>query len=191
MIIRKDEKTVTKKKQMIRAKRTSYKEWLSDDKLILLTGWSREGLSNEQIAKNIGIASSTFYEWVNRFPEIRESIKKGKEVVDYEVENALFKNATGFHYTEEMVTNQGEVVEVTKYSTPQTAAQIFWLKNRKNLLWSNKDEVETRKLETEISYKEKQIEFLKKQIEALTGENFDTSLMDSLKMNGDDFFNDK
>ena len=190
MIIRKDEKTVTKK-QNRRVRRTSYKEWLSDDKLILLTGWSREGLSNEQIAKNIGINPATLYTWQNNHDKINKAIKKGKEVVDYEVENALFKNATGFHYTEEMVTNQGEVVEVTKYSTPQTAAQIFWLKNRKNLLWSNKDEVETRKLETEISYKEKQIEFLKKQIEALTGENFDTSLMDSLKMNGDDFFNDK
>jgi len=178
---------VSKKRRI----RTTYREWLDEDRLFLIQSWAREGLSNEQIADKIGIGRSTFYDWQRNYSEISDAIKKGKEVVDFEVENALFKNATGFHYTEEMVTNQGEVVEVTKYSTPQTAAQIFWLKNRKNLLWSNKDEVETRKLETEISYKEKQIEFLKKQIEALTGENFDTSLMDSLKMNGDDFFNDK
>ena len=31
------------------------KDWLEKEKLVLLEGWSRDGLTYEQIAKNIGI----------------------------------------------------------------------------------------------------------------------------------------
>ena len=59
------------------------------------------------------------------------ALKQGKEVSDRQVENALFKTATGYYYQEETVTNAGEIVTIKKYSKPNTTAQIFWLKNRK------------------------------------------------------------
>lgn len=121
-------------------RRGKYHEWLTEEGLIKLEGWARDGLTNEQIAKNIGINPDTLYTWMKRFPEISESLKKGKEVVDRQVENALLKSALGFHYVEEMVTNQGEVVQVTKYEKPNTTAQIFWLKNRKPDAWKDKQE---------------------------------------------------
>ena len=72
-------------------------EWLEEDKLILLEGWARDGLSEEQIAKNRGIGRTTLYEWKQKEPNIANTIKKGKEVVDFEVENALLKKALGYN----------------------------------------------------------------------------------------------
>ena len=116
-------------------------EWLEKDKLILLEGWARCGLTDEQIAKNMGIAPSTLYEWKKKSKEFSESLKKGKEVVDFEVENALLKRALGYEYEEETYENGILTKKVKKQVPPDTTAQIFWLKNRKPNTW--KDKVET------------------------------------------------
>ena len=108
-----------------------YTEWLTPEGLILVEGWARDGLIDEQIAKNMNVAYSTFREWKKKFPTLSAALKKGKEVSDRQVENALFKTATGYYYQEETVTNAGEIVTIKKYSKPNTTAQIFWLKNRK------------------------------------------------------------
>ena len=116
-------------------------DWLKDDKLILLEGWARDGLTDEQIARNIGIATSTFYEWKKKKLEFSETLKKGKEVVDFEVENALLKRALGYEYEEETYENGILTKKVKKQVPPDTTAQIFWLKNRKPNNW--KDRIET------------------------------------------------
>ena len=116
-------------------------DWLENDKLILLEGWARCGLTDEQIAKNMGIAPSTLYEWKKKSKEFSESLKKGKEVVDFEVENALLKRALGYEYEEETYENGILTKKVKKQVPPDTTAQIFWLKNRKPNTW--KDKVET------------------------------------------------
>ncbi len=90
-----------------------YAEWLTEDKLILLSGWARSGLSDEQIAHNMDIHVSTLYEWKNKYPEIDEALKINKEIADYEVENALYKTALAGNVT----------------------AQMFWLQNRKPDKW--------------------------------------------------------
>ena len=125
-----------------------YADWLTPEGLLKIEGWARDGLIDEQIAKNIGIRAGTLYEWKNRFPEFSEALKRGKEVVDREVENALLKRALGYEYTEttrEAVQdpNSGEVKmqvtkKVTKQVAPDTTAQIFWLKNRKPDKWRDK-----------------------------------------------------
>ena len=93
-------------------------DWLQDDKLILIEGWARDGLTNEQIANNIGINVKTLYDWKNKNSNICNILKKSREVVDFEVENALLKSAL-----------EGNVT-----------AQIFWLKNRRKLQWRDKVE---------------------------------------------------
>ena len=97
-----------------------YEYWLTEEGLLLLEGWARDGLTDEQIAHNIGISTSTLNNWKNKYVEILESLKKEKEVVDYAVENALLKNAL-----------KGD-----------TTAQIYWLKNRRPVKW--RDRVELR-----------------------------------------------
>lgn len=88
-----------------------YTEWLTEEGLIRIEGWARDGLTDKQIAKNMGVAYSTFRDWVKRFPALSAPLKKGKEVVDREVENALLKRAKGFSYTEvteELIADTGQ-----------------------------------------------------------------------------------
>ena len=101
-------------------------EWLEQDNLTLLEGWARSGLTNEQIAYNMGINPKTLYEWKNKESKISNALKRNKDIVDFEVENALLKNAM-----------EGNVT-----------AQIFWLKNRKKADWREK--IETNESESDI-----------------------------------------
>ncbi|GAA5403705.1 hypothetical protein SuUB82_17450 [Streptococcus uberis] len=116
----------------------------------MIEGWARDGLTDKQISKNIGISESTLNDWKKKFPEFSESLKQSKEIADRQVENALHKTALGFYYEEDMVTNQGDVVRVKKYSKPNTTAQIFWLKNRKPANWRDKQEIEQTNTNIEI-----------------------------------------
>lgn len=117
-------------------------EWLQEDGLTLLEGWARSGLTDEQIAHNMNIHVSTLYDYKNKYPSISESLKKGKEVVDFEVENALLKKALGYTVTlnKQKVTKDGDVVDTKEdvHIAPDTTAQIFWLKNRKPKEWREK-----------------------------------------------------
>ena len=117
-----------------------YHEWLSEDGLIKIQGWARDGLIDEQIAHNMGITTKTLYEWKNKYGEISEALKKGKEVIDRQVENALLKRALGYTYDETTYEDGVETKRVKKEVAPDTTAQIFWLKNRKPAEWRDKIE---------------------------------------------------
>ena len=122
-----------------------YQQWLEPEGLTLLEGWARDGLTDEQLSKNMGIGTTTLYRWKEEYREIREALKRGKEVVDIQVENALLKRALGYEYTEETreLVKDKETGEyslpvtkiVTKEVAPDVTAQIFWLKNRKPKKW--------------------------------------------------------
>jgi len=112
-----------------------YQEWLSDDGLLRLEGWARDGLTDEQISKNIGINPATLYKWIDKYSKIGEAIKKGKAPVDIEVENALLKRALGYEYEEVITEIYGDgkkhIKKVKRYIPPDVTAQIYWLKNRR------------------------------------------------------------
>lgn len=94
--------------------RGKYQEWLTDEGLIKIEGWARDGLTDEQISENMGIAPKTLYRWKDNYSQICQALKKGKEVVDRQVENALFKRAIGYEYTErtaKVVDRDKDVVE--------------------------------------------------------------------------------
>lgn len=77
-----------------------YEYWLTPDGLLRLEAYARDGLTDEQIAKNIGISRETLYQWKQKYSDISDTLKRGKEVVDIAVENALLKRAMGYSYTE-------------------------------------------------------------------------------------------
>lgn len=117
-----------------------YDEWITGEGLLKIEGWARDGLTDEQIAHNIGITRSTLSEWKKKHSEISDTLKRGKEVVDRLVENALLKRALGYEF-DEITFEQGiEVKRVRKMVNPDTTAQIFWLKNRKPDAWRDKRE---------------------------------------------------
>ena len=129
-----------------------YEDWLTPEGLIKIEGWARDGLSDEQIAHNMGVKRQTLYDWKSKFPVFSDTLKRGKEVVDRAVENALYRNAMGYEYEEvtkehvyNPVTGEREFVTtkvVTKNVPPNTTAQIFWLKNRKPNEWRDKKQTE-------------------------------------------------
>ena len=124
--------------------RGKFEYWLTEDGLTLLEGWARDGLTDEQIAENIGISRSTLSDWKNKFSDISDALKKGKEVVDIQVENALLKRALGYDFQEERVERSDKdgvkVVQTIKHVPGDTTAQIFWLKNRRPDRWRDKPE---------------------------------------------------
>lgn len=129
-----------------------YEQWLTEEGLLQLEAWARNGLTDEQIAANMGVAYSTLRVWRDKYSALSAALKKGKEIVDIQVENALLKRALGYTYKETTreaqfnpQTEQYEMVvtkEVTKEVVPDTTAQIFWLKNRKPEEWRDKKDVE-------------------------------------------------
>lgn len=132
-----------------------YEEWLKPEGLLKIEGWARDGLTDEQIAKNVGISRETLHQWKNKFSDISDALKRGKEVVDREVENALLKRALGYDYEEVSEKYEGGVLtekKITKkHVVPDTTAQIFWLKNRKPDEWRDKQNVEISGLAEEQS----------------------------------------
>lgn len=66
-----------------------YKKWLEPDNLTKLRSWARDGLTNEQIAKKIGVRRQTISEWIKKYPDIADALKKGKEIVDAEIEDSF------------------------------------------------------------------------------------------------------
>jgi hypothetical protein len=123
-----------------------YTEWITEEGLLKIEGWARDGLTDKQIAENMGVAERTFTDWKKKFSAISAVLKKGKEVIDRQVENALLKRALGYEYVEttKELTDLGLTVtkQVTKQVAPDTTAQIFWLKNRKPQEWRDKKETE-------------------------------------------------
>lgn len=109
-----------KQKEVSLVAKGKYEYWITPEGLTLVEGWARDGLTDEQIAHNMGIAYSTLRKWRDTYEALSAALKKGKEVVDFEVENALFKNAIG----------------------GDTTAQIFWLKNRRPGKWRDKQNIE-------------------------------------------------
>lgn len=122
-----------------------YREWLEPDGLLLLEGWARDGLTDEQLAEKMGVSTSTLYDWKVKHPEISEALKRGKEVVDIQVENALLKRALGYDYQEQRIEKSEKdgtkIIQTIKHVPADTTAQIFWLKNRRPDKWRDKPEV--------------------------------------------------
>ena len=96
-----------------------------------------------------GISRETFYDWMNKKPDISDTIKKAMAIPDRKVENALFKSATMRHRFNEKhlkAVAKGEKIvlipekTITKIIPPSVTAQIFWLKNRCPDTWKDRHE---------------------------------------------------
>lgn len=131
------------------------KSMYTDDILPRIEELLKSGLNNRQLAKAIGINETTIYDWIDRFPQFHHTLKKYRGLADIQVENALFKSALGFNFTEvkkerrkigkdddgkdkyELVVTE----EIEKHIPGVSAAQIFYLKNRMPERY--KDKIET------------------------------------------------
>lgn len=153
-------------------RRGKYHEWLTEEGLLKLEGWARDGLVDKQIAENIGVSERTLTRWKEEHPSILSALKKGKEVVDRQVENALLKRALGYSHDEvtherqyNPETGEVELVPVkvvTKEVQPDTTAQIFWLKNRRPDKWRDRKELDANVNHSNNPFQELSVDELKK-----------------------------
>lgn len=125
-----------------------------EPKLELIEAWSRDGLSLEQIAANLGIAESTLRKYRDTYEALAAALARGREVVDAVVESALLRKCTGYDYTEvyreykvkvdpdtgEQVKELIKTKETTRHIDGDVTAQMFWLANRKRETWRYKPE---------------------------------------------------
>lgn len=107
-----------------------------------ITNWAANGLTNEEIARSMGIHRSTLREWVKVHPAISDALKRGRLMACEAIENALFRRATGMELTETVEEFDGAIVDgkpangsikkrtTTRQVPPDTGAIIFYLKNR-------------------------------------------------------------
>ena len=121
-----------------------YQKWLEPEGLLKIEGWARDGLTEKEIADNMGIAYSTLREWKEKYPALSAPLKEGKDVPDRRAENALFKRVVGCKIAEETI-NYGpddEVLSrkvVIKELPPEPGAIKMWLKNRMPEKWREAD----------------------------------------------------
>lgn len=146
----------------------SKNKWPSvEEKLILVEKWIRDGLTEEQVCKNLGISVFTINAYKKKHPELVKVLKKGREIAITEVENALFKRALGITYEETKVSirdvdgTQVKFTEkTTKYQPPDVAACSILLKNKdKERGWS--DNPQKLELEKQMFAFHKEMERLK------------------------------
>lgn len=145
-----------------KVKRTSgkqkWKEWSeNEDNQRVLSAWSRAGMTDEEIARQIGISRSTLIEWKKKYPQISKALLDGKDFADRLVEDSLYKKAMGFYVFEQKAfkvknieydesgkkiseKEELQTAEERHYIEPDIKAIIFWLKNRKPEIWKEKIE---------------------------------------------------
>jgi len=149
-----------------------YKEWLTEDGLLRIESWASDGLTNEDIAHNMGIARQTLNNWCKKYGSILDALKKGREPVVRKLENSLIKKAQGFEYvettTEMWVGEDGEkkqkVSKHTRYSPPDSSALMFLLKNYKPNKYRNYNDLTKKQIETDMRKVEAEIEKIKNDI---------------------------
>lgn len=99
-----------------------------------IPSWRKQGLTEEQIARKLGVAMSTFSDYKLKYSELMEVLKKGKEHLVEELETSLFKRAMGYD-TEEVKIEKNEngvvirTTTTTKHIVPDVGAIAFALKN--------------------------------------------------------------
>lgn len=169
--------------RMARKSRGKYHEWLTKDGLLRIEAWASDGLTNEDIASNMGIARQTLNTWCNKYSDINDALKKGRTPVVRKLENALIERALGIEYEETEVTidevkgvKKQKVKKVKKYIAPDTTALIFLLKNYHPNKYRNYSDSTKRQIEADIKKLEAEATLAAKEAERLT-ENADRAII--------------
>jgi hypothetical protein len=99
------------------------------------------GATDADLADFFEVSEKTINAWKKQHPHFGEALKKGKDLADGKVANALYLRAIGYTHPEEKIfCSDGEIVraETIRQYPPDTPAAIFWLKNRQKARWRDK-----------------------------------------------------
>ncbi|MFO0157479.1 MAG: hypothetical protein ACK51V_00405, partial [bacterium] len=113
----------------------------------LATKFCLLGADDEDLARMFDVDVRTIYLWKDAHPDFIQAITEGKDIADAEISAKLFHRAKGYsHKAVKIVadakTGMEHIVPYTEHYPPDTAACIFWLKNRQRAKWRDKVEQE-------------------------------------------------
>ena len=118
-------------------KRGVVHDWVEGEGLKTVCEWARHGLTDTQMAENIGVSKNTFYRWQKQNPEFAEAIKKARVQINIEIENSMIDLACGNKFVEEIKSvldpKTGQIIRIekTKKQIPPSATMLIFLaKNR-------------------------------------------------------------
>ena len=114
-----------KKKSQTVKLRIDMADWETEDSLLLLRGWKRDGFQDNEIAKKIGVTPKTICEWKRRSKLIRDALNKAREQFHKELEEAMYKRALGYYVD--------EWVEEYRYDKHGNEALVYKKKTRKHI----------------------------------------------------------
>lgn len=98
-----------------------------------------KGATDDEIADVFGVSREAFQKWRRLYPSFEKALDEGRSVIDADVMFKLYQQTQGYHYTEQVAAGKdAEVVEVERYSKPDTAAIKYWLQCRKPDQWSDR-----------------------------------------------------
>lgn len=123
---------------------SKYDEKALKDKKEDIRKWAKQGCTKKEIAINLGISKTTFESYEKKYSWLSVLIKKAKWEAIEEVENSLFKSATGYYYTEQQIVKvklakdleEVQKIDVKKFKPPDVGAMCFYLKNRAKDRWA-------------------------------------------------------
>lgn len=77
--------------------------WLTRTGLRRIELWAQAGYSDKEISGLMAISRKTFYQWLKNYPQINDSVKRGRAHAADVVEDELFKRA------------RNQTIRLTKY----------------------------------------------------------------------------
>lgn len=138
-----------------RGRPTLYRpEYAEEQKKLLMLG-----ATDQEVADYFGVAKSTIYEWRLKNQEFSDSVLEGRQRPDMEVAFSAYERAKGKWITEEVPTKVKRIIygengkkiqeheevvitHVQKFIPPDPTSIQFWLKNRKQVAWQDRKQVE-------------------------------------------------
>ena len=104
-----------------------------------IESWLITGATEKEICDNLGINNKVFCKYKQQYPELNELVKKARRKPVQVIKAALFKRATGFTYTEQIITESAKngitVQTFKKYALPDPTSALMLLKH-----WDNETE---------------------------------------------------
>jgi len=148
----------------------------NEDKVIeglaLIETMVEQGATDKEIAAAIDVGYSTYRKYKAENAELKAIVSQGKVKKNQAVEQALYNNAIGYYYKEEIVTKvkneeladdgvtilakeSVKISKVDKYKGPDLAAEKYWLNNKEKARWrDDPNKVDNDKKLTKIKEKE-------------------------------------
>lgn len=94
---------------------------------------------DEEMAALLGVKPELLESWKAYYPRFELAIEEGRTHADGQVVGALFKNAIGYDYEDDVVVRSrrgAEIIRATTHVPGETNAQKFWLQNRQPDKWN-------------------------------------------------------